>query len=296
MLPRCVLRQFKYCILYARNFASLPSPIAKEPGIPPKAPAVPKPEFVPPQSALFVSGAASQFTPFVVDPYLDFDEYFTDISRLHSEFVARDLPLNVQALKEAWDTVHGLWEHRKLVKARSKEYIQQFRPPGFISDEVRAHARKMRQEVKDVQSALAQVESDIVLQLLTMPTMLHEKTPRDGETKVIFESGGRLSALSTSEAHDLWRDSAEFTDCSLNGYFLRNHCAELELRTVQKFQVELDNVGFDPLSGPHLLKAVVLEASGTPFKQSSQVSLLTFICCRLSRSIFDHFLLPHKAE
>ncbi|XP_055345277.1 serine--tRNA synthetase-like protein Slimp [Paramacrobiotus metropolitanus] len=211
-----------------------------------------------PLSSLFVTGATAQTIPFAVDPYTEFAEYFTESYDLQTQLSARKITMNVPQLAAAWQHLKELRMQKKKTEAFMEAHRLQH--ASYAGDE---HAyvdilRSIREELKEFDKKISSVETRTVLDLFKIPTRLSQSVLEGKSDPVVVhvsEVEPKQSAKDLVQANYV-----EWTENSPGGYFLKGPAAELEWHLISTSRRQLEEYQCIPLSGPNLVKSVILES------------------------------------
>ncbi|GAU89612.1 hypothetical protein RvY_02144 [Ramazzottius varieornatus] len=260
-------------------------------------------DFIPPRTALFVSGSSSQFATFVVDPHFDFDERFADLDNYQQEITLRQLSFDLHKCSALWTRLQELWKRRAELETRRKQSVENFSKPSDVDEESKLKGRLLRGEIKQLNKDIAEIEIDTITTLLKLPVRLHKYVPMGNNPFVSFDTTAdqevqfmecsKLNSNSVNaanrvarrekvrvEAHDVNKALqqsrlVEYTDEAPRGYFLRGQAAELELKLLNYGRSFLEEKGYSGISGPHLYRSVVVEGTGFISDDHDDVSATT---------------------
>ncbi|KAL1506343.1 hypothetical protein ABEB36_005726 [Hypothenemus hampei] len=233
-------------------------------------------------SALYITRDKAQKNFAVLTPIIDFDEQLKQKDRLIENIKARQLPIDLNVVKERWDFFKNI-ENKKGILEQTKSELgpiitRLMKHPdnenfGEEINKLKLHLKVVKEDLKSLRSMSSEVEEEIVLQVLNLPNSLHKKTPLDKECEV-FSYLEKIE--STSESH--------LTIANKKGYikyisplhcYLKSDAALFERAMQNYFNEELLNLNYTQFSNCDFVRSVVVEGCGSnPWLDNCEVFTL----------------------
>ncbi len=172
------------------------------------------------------------------------------------------------------DTILSYDEERKqlihkIQKLREQRNTQSEAKPD---DSVIAQGKKIKEELKTLESRLLEIETKLQALLLQIPNVPLDRVPvgKDEKDNVRERLWGKVPEFSfKSKSHIELAEDLDLVDfvrgskvSGYRGYFLKNELAQLHIGVLMFAYQTLIKNGFTPLIAPSLVKAFALEGTG----------------------------------
>ncbi|XP_046394197.1 serine--tRNA synthetase-like protein Slimp [Ischnura elegans] len=220
-------------------------------------------------SALFMTGDQAKNNYAFLSPVLDFDTKFQNISQLERNVQLRGIPVNVHSLKRMWDFQEGIRMTRNKIDQRRSEITKSIKELQKSDDQVARSeveklmllSQKLRHEYKVVTAALWDIEGKVVPKCLSIPNVLHDRTPDSVEEEIyrFMESTGRVQELSHI---DIGSSIGVLKCIGPLCCYLKNEAVEFERKSIKFFVDRLKDENFVQFSNPDFVKSIVVEGNG----------------------------------
>ncbi|KAG8229948.1 hypothetical protein J437_LFUL011093 [Ladona fulva] len=189
------------------------------------------------------------------------------IDELEKNVALRGIPLNVKSLKRMWDFQEGVRANRNQLEDKRFELakaIKDLMSRGTDDVEVeklKILAQKVKREIKVVTSSLWDLENKVMPKLLSLPNVLHTRTPL--KTEKILHTYLDIPQGKQALSHvDIGNSLGILKVIGPLCYFLKNEGVKFELGLVQYLANYLRSKGFVQFSNPDFVKSLVVEGCG----------------------------------
>ncbi|XP_071453180.1 serine--tRNA synthetase-like protein Slimp [Hetaerina americana] len=220
-------------------------------------------------SALFMTGDQAKNNFSFISPVLDFDSKFQNISLLEKNVQLRGIPVNVHSLKRMWDFQEGIRatkkkiEEKRLEITKSIKELQKSESPEVISEieKLKLLSQKVRQELKVVAAALWDLEGKVVPKFLSIPNVLHERTPEEKEELIhsFMDPPRKIQELSHI---DIGNSLGVLKCIGPLCCYLKNEAVKFEMESIKFFVERLKDCRYVQFSNPDFVKSIVVEGTG----------------------------------
>lgn len=212
-------------------------------------------------SALFITDDKANKTFSVLTPHIDFSDRVKDKVELERNLRLRKSELSVDDTISVWKFYKKFkrerddleWSRANVAKALKAET-----DPKEI-EKLRTHGRMIRDDLKALKGSYYEVEEKAVLKVLSIPNVLHERTP-EGDKVVV----GKYRDVSVTESGS-HTDTSDIEWTSPDCYYLKNAAAEFELASTFFVADHLNGAGFTQFSNSDFSKSVVVEGCGLDY-------------------------------
>lgn len=228
------------------------------------------------KSALFITNDKANETFSVLTPHLDFDERLKEIDKLKENIKLRALPINLDEIVSVWIFYKKFETQKKDLEISRVNIMKTIKQLSQEKDaeeieKLKTHGRMIKDDLKAIRDSFYSVEENAVLKALSIPNVLHEKTPDLDE--VIFHTFKEIT-VEKSESHlNLAKDLIEYSEP--NCYYLKKEAAEFELSSTFYITDYLLNLNYTQFSNSDFTRSVIVEGCGTDFLDPKQVFTLS---------------------
>ncbi|XP_044254842.1 serine--tRNA synthetase-like protein Slimp [Tribolium madens] len=231
-------------------------------------------------SALYVTGDKAQSHFVVLTPYIDFDEIIKNKNDLLKSIQARKLKIDLDKIERRWNFFKMIDDHRTVLEFTKTEIhnlINKLKQEGEEQnksdiEKLLVHVKLVKDDLKNVKEYSYGLEENANLGVLSLPNLLHHKTPLDSHT-IIHEFLEQPKPI--SENHIQIGKSLnliEYTNPTL--CYLKSDAALFEFAITNYFQITLLNQGFTQFSNADFARSLVVEGCGTDYLDKNKIFTL----------------------
>lgn len=229
-------------------------------------------------SALYITANKAHENFRVLTPYIDFEERMQQKSELETNITLRGLQIDVNKLESYWNfyktidnTKEQLEANRTYIGSRITELMKDPEKNKQEIDKLKVHINLIKNDIKNVKDYLYGIEEHAMEQVLSLPNILHSKTPQEIE-KVIHTYLEKPDFKADSHANIAKQNNlVEFVD---NVCFLKNNAALFEIDTLNYFNNFLSSKNFVQFSNADFVRSLIIEGCGTNFQDTDKILTL----------------------
>lgn len=243
-------------------------------------------------SALYITGDKAQKNFSALTPVIDFDYRLANKAKLIENIKLRQLSIDINKVEEKWrfykeiDARKQTLENTKseigqtlvnLMKLESNETVTQ------EIEKLRLHLKIIKEDFKNLRNVSYSVEEGAVLQVLSLPNVLHPKTPHKEELQIYCHLE---KPTSKSESHiTIGHNKNYIKFINHMSCYLKSDAALLEFALQNYFINELLSLNYIQTSNSDFVKSIVVEGCGSDPTNNSEVLTLEDIHCIRSDEI-----------
>ncbi|XP_014206474.1 uncharacterized protein LOC106637987 [Copidosoma floridanum] len=236
-------------------------------------------------SALFVPGNKANKTFTYLTPNIDFSDYFADIQNLQKELNQRDIKIDAQELKKAWDYYQfvrsnrdALEEKLSIVNGQLQEF---FKNNDLSADDLKRkedlqHQNKLiKQDIKAIKEAAWELEESVIPQVLKLPNETDKRTPI--ESPLLLKSVGEKSNFINRERHshlDIGKNLGLLEYKNPIQYYLCDKAALFELEALALAGEILKQSNSMRVALPDFCRSIIVEGCGMDHESSVESFML----------------------
>lgn len=227
-------------------------------------------------SALYITGDKAHETFAVLTPHLDFDERLQNKNELESNLKLRGLDINLEEIIRVWNFYKhieakksGLEDSKISISQTIKRLSEQGSRYAEKIDTLMAHGKMVKEDLKVLKEEFWSIEEKAAIRVLSLPNILHEKTPES--ESVVFHTYSEKPNSDSMFHLDVARnlDLVEYHNSSF--YFLKNDAAMYELASTFYFTDLLLQKNYSQFSNSDFSRSVIVEGCGTDYSDPKQV-------------------------
>ncbi|KAJ8968974.1 hypothetical protein NQ314_002006 [Rhamnusium bicolor] len=151
----------------------------------------------------------AQKTFAVLTPVIDFEKQLEKKNVLVKNVNARGLPIDIDTIEKRWKFFQSVTDQKKVLELTRIEIgrliTELMKDADKNKDEIdklRLHSRLVKDDLKNVKDSYYELEEGTMLQVLSLPNILHEKnTSRKGYPAQFF----RTIKRKIKKPHGSWR-------------------------------------------------------------------------------------------
>ncbi|XP_041472553.1 serine--tRNA ligase, mitochondrial-like, partial [Lytechinus variegatus] len=226
-------------------------------------------------TSLYTPSSEGEHVPFVLKPELDFNTIMLEEEKFKKSIEAREIKgINISEMISIWNEVCNLEEQknemerkRKALNTRAKQLSKQKGEAG-TKEKIQLEGRKIREEVKRVNSTLNDLMNRLYPLALALPNHLHNAVPI-GEENIEKESfGGKLTSPASQEQHPCLSVHNPMVH---PGYqYTEGDLVLKEYDLISSVSSHLTSNGFTRFSMPDMYKPITMEALGLNPENSNE--------------------------
>eukprot|EP00057_Strongylocentrotus_purpuratus_P031598 XP_785096.2 PREDICTED: serine--tRNA ligase, mitochondrial [Strongylocentrotus purpuratus] len=220
-------------------------------------------------TSLYTPPAEGENVPFVLKPELDFNALLRDGEKFEKSIEARNMELegiNIPEMISIWKEVCDLEEQKnqmerkkKALNTRAKELSKQ-KGGSVTKEKVQLEGRKIREEVKSLNTSLNGLMNRLYPLALALPNSLHSAVPVGDENVVKETVGDGLVSLESRKEHPSISTHHPMVH---PGYcYTEGELVIKELDLVSSAASHLASNGFTRFAMPDMYKPLLREALG----------------------------------
>lgn len=230
-------------------------------------------------SALFIPGNKASNTFAVLTPYIDFEQRIEKREELVENLKLRSSNIVLSKVEKQW-TFYKYLENQKHILEFTKNEISAeiatlLKDPVANAAEIvklKLHAKLAKNDYKNLKDYFYGVEELAILKVLSLPNVLHWKTPKNKEQIhcICFNVPGLKSKYHLDIAQN--KDLIEFSEC--NSIYLKNEAALFELALLNYTNNFLLDSNFHQFSNSDFVRSIVVEGCGANFLNGNEIFTL----------------------
>lgn len=224
-------------------------------------------------SALYISGNKAYKSFAFLSPYLDYDERFANMDKLHKELVLRRMNVDIVQLKSAWDFYRKMIADRCALEDNNSKLAGHKRSLLEKTDRTTEQEQELkklhiqldiiRQDLKTIKEAIWDLDEDVMERILKLPNELDPRTPAN--ESVVLKSIGSVpeSFKENRRSHIDIGTSLDLLDYkNPMCYYLCNNAALFELAVLAYVGRVFGENDMIKMAGTDFSRSFVVEASG----------------------------------
>ncbi|KAF2883922.1 hypothetical protein ILUMI_22262 [Ignelater luminosus] len=230
-------------------------------------------------SALYVTGDKAHEVFAVLTPILDFDERLKNKSELEQNLKLRCLNIDLEKVENRWNFYKYLDEQKVVLEITKTEIGKEIvrlkaseEKNEKVIEKLMLHGKLVKDDLKVLKDYLYGVEESAVLNVLSIPNILHRTTPHNDESVIhsFLEKPKEISKFHLDIG--VKNNLIEFTNPLF--YFLKDDSAIFELLIGDYVSNTLLSSSFTQFSNADFCRSIVIEGCGANFFDKLQVFTL----------------------
>lgn len=206
-------------------------------------------------SALYVTGDKATENCVIISPYMEFEKRFNDLEEIEENLKARNSRLNLNDIKMEYEMYCDIEVRKKELDKRRAEISKLLRE-NPNNEGLKAQAKNSKEDLRTLKENSYHLEDQFIHHFLSLPNKLHDRTPKDGQKKILHTF---LEPASKSSMEKLDNFMEHYNS---QNYYLKGDAAMFDIEFPLKVSDFYYENNFMKFSTPDFVRSVIPEGAG----------------------------------